>query len=169
MQLSEKEWSRLPPHLKALFNVLPNPARDEVLAAFPDAPGMQASVRPDTGSGYKTDGIFGSFATNSNHDRRGYESSAARFFYCAKADSADRAGSKHPTVKPLNLMQWLVRLVTPPGGHVLDPFAGSGTTGEACQREKLHATLIEREPEYCNDTRNRLKRISGDDTPLFNQ
>lgn len=46
---------------------------------------------------------------------------------------ADRAGSKHPTVKPVALMRWLVRLVTPPGGTVLDPFAGSGTTGAAAR------------------------------------
>ena len=47
--------------------------------------------------------------------------------YQAKAGKADRAGSKHPTVKPIALMQYLVRHITPPGGIVLDPFAGSGT------------------------------------------
>lgn len=54
----------------------------------------------------------------------------------------------HPTVKPLELMRWLVRLVTPPGGRVLDPFAGAGTTGIACVLEGFEFVGIEREPEY---------------------
>jgi len=54
----------------------------------------------------------------------------------------------HPTVKPLDLMRWLVRLITPPDGVVLDPFAGTGTTGEACIIEGFRCTLIERQDEY---------------------
>jgi site-specific DNA-methyltransferase (adenine-specific) len=64
--------------------------------------------------------------------------SAAQFFYCAKASKADRAGSAHPTVKPLALMRYLCRLITPPGGIVLDPFAGSGTTLQAAVQEGFH-------------------------------
>lgn len=82
--------------------------------------------------------------------------SAARFFYSAKADADDRLGSKHPTVKPVDLMQYLVRLVTPKGGLVLDPFAGTGTTGEAAWREGMCAVLVEREPAYCDDIRRRM-------------
>lgn len=82
--------------------------------------------------------------------------SVARFFYTAKADKLDRIGSKHPTVKPVDLMQWLCRLVTPPGGIVLDPFAGSGSTGEAAWREGFRAVLIEREEEYQADIAARL-------------
>ena len=91
----------------------------------------------------------------------------SRFSYCAKADATDRFQSKHPTIKPLDLMQWLCRLVTPPGGLILDPFAGSGTTGEAAQHEGFRAILIEREAEYFADIQRRLGRISGADTPLF--
>jgi DNA modification methylase len=87
--------------------------------------------------------------------------SAARFFYTAKADGDDRLGSKHPTVKPLDLMQWLVRLVTPPGGTVLDCFAGTGTTGEAAFREGFKALLIEREAEYQEDIRRRMSLVLG--------
>jgi DNA modification methylase len=68
--------------------------------------------------------------------------------YNAKAGKADRAGSKHPTVKPIALMQYLVRHITPPGGTVLDPFAGSGTTAEAAQREGFDCILMEAEPDY---------------------
>jgi len=92
---------------------------------------------------------------------------ASRFFYSAKADRDDRADSKHPTVKPVELMRWLVRLITPPGGTVLDPFAGSGTTGEAAMLEGLNAILIEHDPTHANDIRHRIKRWSGEDLPLF--
>nr|WP_321459660.1 DNA methyltransferase [uncultured Cohaesibacter sp.] len=83
-------------------------------------------------------------------------SDALHFFYSAKADAADRMGSKHPTVKPLDLMRYLVRLVTPKGGTVLDMFAGTGTTGEAALLEGMRAILIEREPQYQIDIANRM-------------
>jgi len=70
----------------------------------------------------------------------------------------------HPTVKPVDLMQWLCRLVTPPGGLVLDPFLGSGSTGMAALREGFDFIGIEREPEYVAIAR---ARIVGD-APLFN-
>lgn len=91
----------------------------------------------------------------------------ARFFYSPKADAADRCGSKHPTVKPIDLMAYLCRLVTPPGGVVLDPFAGSGSTGMACLREGFDCILIEREAQYVEDIHRRLKHVEGADTPLF--
>ena len=83
------------------------------------------------------------------------EGGASRFFpvfrYEAKAPTSERPtvnGVAHPTVKPLDLMRWLVRLVTPPGGVVLDPFAGSGTTAEACILEHLRCITVEREADY---------------------
>lgn len=79
-----------------------------------------------------------------------------RLWYSSKADSDDRLGSAHPTIKPVDLMQYLVRLVTPRGGTVLDPFAGTGTTGEAAFREGCMAVLIEREPEYLADIERRM-------------
>ena len=87
----------------------------------------------------------------------GDEGSAARFFYCPKASKQDRAGSKHPTVKPINLMRWLIRMVTPPNGIILDPFGGSGTTGEAAMCEGISAILIEREAEYISDIKRRIE------------
>lgn len=86
-----------------------------------------------------------------------YAEGSHRYFYSAKADKQDRIGSKHPTVKPVDLMQWLCRLVTPPGGTVLDPFAGSGSTGEAAWREGFKCVLIEREEEYQADIAERLR------------
>lgn len=127
----------------------------EVVAAFPSNAGAAAPVRGTEASAV-TAGIYGDRAriAGAFHGDGG---SAARFFYSAKADAHDRVASKHPTVKPVDLMQWLCRLVTPPGGVVLDPFAGSGTTGEAAWREGFRAILIEREPAYCDDIRRRLR------------
>lgn len=93
----------------------------------------------------------------------GYEDTggASRFFYTAKAGTDERPrvdGVAHPTVKPVDLMRWLVRLVTPPGGTVLEPFAGSGTTAEACVIEGLHCIAIEREADYLPLIVQRLSR-----------
>lgn len=132
---------------------------EEVISAFPETDG---SVQR-TG---KRTGVLGEFSgqdqVTMGHDDDG--GSAARFFYSSKADADDRIGSKHPTVKPIDLMRYLVRLVTPPGGTVLDPFAGTGTTGEAAYREGMRAILIEREPEYQADIAERMRLIlSGPD------
>ena len=87
----------------------------------------------------------------------GDSGSAARFFYCAKASRKERGkGNKHPTVKPLALMEWLVKLVTPPGGLVLDPFMGSGTTGVAAVGLGFRFCGIEIEAESCATARERI-------------
>jgi len=74
------------------------------------------------------------------------------FKYHPKASTRERPTAEgvtvHPTVKPLGLMRWLVRLVCPPGGLVLDPFAGTGTTAEAAVLEGMRCVLIERDPDY---------------------
>ena len=134
---------------------------DEVVAAFPDVGAAKASNR-----GLQHSGRHGGLADIGGNVKDGTDTvrghndnggSAARFFYSSKANKQDRIGSKHPTVKPVDLMQWLCRLVTPPGGTVLDPFAGSGSTGEAAWREGFQCVLIEREPEYQADIAERLR------------
>lgn len=77
--------------------------------------------------------------------------SASRFFYCAKANKADRRGSEHPTVKPQALMEWLIRLCVRKGGRILDPFAGSGATGWAAHAQGVTADLVERDSDYQAD------------------
>jgi site-specific DNA-methyltransferase (adenine-specific) len=96
-----------------------------------------------------TDNAYGAFNGKEQEARSmGDTGSAARFFYTAKASAAERQGVTHPTVKPLDLMAYLCRLVTPPGGIVLDPFAGSGTTLKAAISEGFQAIGIERDPDY---------------------
>ena len=91
-----------------------------------------------------------------NFDGYGDAGGASRFFpafrWQAKAPASERPrlddGTAHPTVKPVELMRWLVRLVTPPGGLVLDPFGGSGTTAEACLIEGFRCILAEKDPAH---------------------
>lgn len=90
---------------------------------------------------------------------------ASRFFYCAKASKSERGeGNNHPTVKPLKLMRYLCRLITPPGGVILDPFIGSGSTGIAAKQEGFKFIGIESDSEYMEIAK---RRIAGD-APLFN-
>lgn len=132
---------------------------EEVVGAFPET--GASSGRP------RNNGDFKSVAKGRNlpHVTHGHDDaggSAARFFYSAKADAADRCGSKHPTVKPVDLMAYLVRLVTPPGGLTLDPFAGSGTTGVGAMREGMRCVLIEREDSYVDDIVRKLAWARGE-------
>ena len=83
----------------------------------------------------------------------------ARFFYAAKAGQDERLDSKHPTIKPVALMEWLVRLVTPPGGRVLDPFCGTGSTLVACDRLGFDAVGIEQDAQTVADAHEKLRRM----------
>jgi site-specific DNA-methyltransferase (adenine-specific) len=89
----------------------------------------------------------------------------------AERTSSGTVENNHPTVKPLALMRWLVRLVTPRGGVVLDPFAGSGTTGVAALEEGCRAILVEREAAYVAIANARLAQVGDDsyrDQPSMN-
>jgi site-specific DNA-methyltransferase (adenine-specific) len=73
----------------------------------------------------------------------------SRFFYCAKASKKEKgAGNGHATVKPLDLMRYLVRLVTPPGGLVLDQFMGTGSTGIAAVEQDFRFLGFDMKPEH---------------------
>lgn len=138
----------------------------EVVALFPESKstGGQASL-----GAFRNGDVYGKGKDVRVKRDPGFgdSGSAARFFhqfppdadpiiYQSKAGKEDRAGSKHPTVKPVALMQYLIRHITPPGGTVLDPFAGSGTTGEAAKREGFDCILMEAEDEYVEFLRHRF-------------
>jgi site-specific DNA-methyltransferase (adenine-specific) len=157
----------------------------EVLAGFPDSAGQQGDVSGHEPSS-KINHVFTKFNGRSAFPRRNEPSatrrytengrtdfaalpgarreatSAARFFYAAKADKADRWGSRHPTVKPIDLIRWLVTLTVPPGGTFLDPFAGSGTAAVAALASGRDAILIEREAAYIADIRERIAHYAGE-------
>jgi site-specific DNA-methyltransferase (adenine-specific) len=89
----------------------------------------------------------------------------SRFFYCAKASKKDRGeGNNHPTVKPIALLEYLIRLVTPPNGLILDPFCGSGSTGVAAVGLGFNFLGIEKESTYAEIAR---KRIEATERPLL--
>jgi len=100
--------------------------------------------------------VKGRWPANVIHD--GLEEEWAKYFYCPKASKKEKGDTKHPTVKPLELMRYLVKLITPKDGIVLDPFAGTGTTGEACTLEGRNYYLIEKTKEYIPDIENRINK-----------
>ena len=110
--------------------------------------------------------IYSNYTDGKSAPDLGYGGSggASRFFYVAKAPKSERPnvdGVQHPTVKPLAIMRWLIRLVTPPGGTVLDPFAGSGTTIEAALIEGFDPVGIEMETDYLPLIQHRIDRQAG--------
>ena len=136
---------------------------DEVLALFPESVSRtSAAVNRSNGvlkhggeNARPSHGTTERVTSNEGFDDAG---SAARFFYTAKADSSERRQSKHPTVKPLDLIRYLVRMVTPEGGVVLDPFLGSGTLCEAARAEHCLSIGIELDAAYCADAIERLRQ-----------
>ena len=128
---------------------------DEVVGLFPANAGASAPVKGTEASMAsvgavtgKRDRVPGAFHADTG--------SAARFFYTPKASTAERQGVTHPTVKPLDLMAYLCRLITPPNGTILDPFMGSGTTIKAAMSEGFKAIGIERDPDYFAMAQQRL-------------
>ena len=104
----------------------------------------------------------GRFPANIMHD--GLDESWAKYFYCPKTSKSERHNSAikntHPTVKPVELMKYLCRLVTPKGGTVLDPFMGSGSTGMAAKDEGFDFIGIEKEKEYYEIAEARIKKTA---------
>ena len=129
---------------------------EEVVDFFP-----QSSGKGGDSSGQTALGQGSGWNKHNNRitaiERRNDAGSAARFFYCAKASKSDRGeGNNHPTVKPTALMRYLCNLITPPGGVVLDPFMGSGSTGKAANADGFCFIGIEAERDYCKIAVKRL-------------
>lgn len=141
-----------------------NVALDESQAAALDEQSGTTKSRSGKRNAPKDAGTFGAYAGD-ERDRLGHSDTgdASRFFYVAKAPKSERPvvdGTAHPTVKPLALMRWLCRLVTPPGGVVVDPFAGSGTTLEAAYLEGFESIGVEMTPEYWPLIAARIERVT---------
>ena len=141
---------------------------DEVVGLFP-------SARSSCGGGvdrnaHDTCVYSGGWGLHDSSAGQYYDTgSAARFFYTAKCSKSDREGSDHPTMKPTDLMRYLCRLVTPPGGIVLDPFMGSGSTGKAAMLEGFGFIGIEREAQYHAIAERRIRQAgaAGHQPDLF--
>jgi hypothetical protein len=130
---------------------------DEVVGLFPQTAAGSHAQKPT----HSSNAAFGG-GRYDNSSCYGDIGSAARFFYTSKASRDDRSdGNTHPTVKPTDLMRYLCRLVTPPGGVVLDPFMGSGSTGKAAMLEGFDFIGIEREPQYHAIAEQRIRRAAA--------
>lgn len=134
----------------------PNVALDEEAAAAVDRQSGERGSHARPGAAIAGQGRRGPcYGQDSGRigQHHGDTGGASRFFYCPKASTAERnAGlgdeqNPHPTVKPIALMRWLVRLITPPGGLVLDPFCGSGSTGVAAVLEGFRFLGLEQDAE----------------------
>jgi site-specific DNA-methyltransferase (adenine-specific) len=136
---------------------------DEAVELFPQTGPSSDRPRQNTAAAHNSTASMGKAShdwTSGGHNDNG--GSAARFFYTAKAAKSDRDdGNTHPTVKPTDLMRYLCRLVTPPGGIVLDPFMGSGSTGKAAMLEGFEFIGIEREPSYHAIAEQRIGRAAA--------
>ncbi len=185
MKIDATTFAKLPEHLKVLFSKAPNPGRDEVLAGFPQT-GPSKSGGKAGAIGYHAGGSgadrgghddnggsaarFFYCAKASKKDRDegmdnapqktagvGDERPSGSFNErLGKTPTAPRA-NHHPTVKPTDLMAYLCRLVTPPGGVVLDPFMGSGSTGCAAVLEGFQFVGMERDADYIELARARIE------------
>lgn len=187
--VGEKLYNKMPEELKALFTKLPNLGSPEVLAGFPNSKSSQhdGDGEPlDTrGQGWGFKRMAGGFSDSG---------SASRFFYCAKSSKSERdygledrtkeitsdgreksidnpflrgetaRHNSHPTVKPLSLMTYLIKLITPPKGIVLDIFAGSGSTLVAAKTLGHPFIGIEKEADYLKIAEARVKAVPK---PLF--
>lgn len=172
---------------------------DEVLEEFSKAGESSSAIRSTNGVGEPLDPSEDNWRFK--RVAGGYidEGSAARFFYCAKADREDRnegcdefdkkalnwssgtqspgtfqaegtdrsSRNNHPTVKPTDLMRYLCKMITPPGGTVLDPFMGSGSTGKAALYEGFHFIGIEKDANYCEIAKARMEYVLATDVPLL--
>ena len=135
---------------------------EEVSSFFPEAPGSMAPVTKRNGPKFKnTYGKFHGIEEKGNNVR-GDTGSASRFFYCAKPSPSERgSGNTWPTVKPIMLMRYLCRLVTPPGGLILDPWMGSGTTLIAATMDDFSSIGVEQDPEAIEIATNRIRDFLG--------
>ena len=164
---------------------MPNESKDEVVKLFPsEAGGGNSTYNFEKTNQQNTTNIITNIKSGHHFGDSG---SAARFFYTAKASQTERnwgldgfddsvvtdgrtkpidnafnrgetkRKNIHPTVKPIDLMRYLVRLVTPKGGVCLDPFMGSGTTAVACKSEKVNYIGCELEEEYVKIAEARIK------------
>jgi DNA modification methylase len=139
---------------------------EEVVNLFPYTKSGSGNFTKETATGYQGN-AYGQHHREAGSVNISYgdSGSAARFFYCAKISPEDRNEglealglvNDHPTVKPTELMRYLVKMVTPIGGRCLDPFAGSGSTGKGCMYELINFTGIDEEPKWLPIQEGRMR------------
>lgn len=153
-KITEKQFNEMPDELQALYNKLPNYSRDEVVSLFPNDNARffytakcskeERNMNCDDleevrhSDRQKDDGVGGDNPRNrTNQPKKNF----------------------HPTVKPIDLMEYLVKLVSRENALILDTFTGSGSTLIACKGLKRRYIGIEREADYCEIARKRISKV----------
>lgn len=186
--VEEKLYNKMPDEIKSCFKMLPNPGSDEVVDLFPSPHGagfkrggglskegnsMFCGNHEGNGARFGDSGSAARFfycakASKSERNRGCEDIPEKRVNYMAKANgtgepSMDTFSSmnrnNHPTVKPIALMEYLIKLVSREGHTILDPFLGSGTTGIACKKLNRHFIGIEKELEYIKIAEARMNSV----------
>jgi len=161
-KITETDYKEMSPELQALYEKLPNPGSDEVVGLFPNTKSGAKKANQDN---YNHDGKdFVATLGASVNEYKASEGSTSRFFYCAKSSRSERNkgteeldhGNNHATVKPIALMEYLVKLVTKENAVVLDPFTGSGSTLVACKNTNRNYIGMELDTEYIKIAEARL-------------
>jgi site-specific DNA-methyltransferase (adenine-specific) len=185
-RITEKQFNEMPSELQELYEKLPNPSRDEVVGLFPQTKSGKA-IRHNSGGntfggdnekppmedlGYDDSGSASRFfycAKASKKERNmgceGLGKKTKAGSYQFRVDGSldgkptEPKSNFHPTVKPIALMEYLVKLVSREGQVVLDPFMGSGTTGMACKRLDREFIGIEMMPDYMEIAKARIDGV----------
>ena len=131
---------------------------EEVRECFPET---KSTPRTATTGGTGGVGVSTNFQRGSETSNHNDSGNASRFFYCAKASKRERMGSTHPTMKPIALMEYLVRLVSRKDALILDPFTGSGSTLVACKRLDRNFIGFEMDGDYCKISDARVEHWKG--------
>jgi DNA modification methylase len=160
IKIDERLYSKMPENIKKYFIELKNESRDEVVALFPSDGEDSASRFFYTAKASQSERNWGLDGFEDIHPsqvtgRKVGSAGAKNGGYAGMTETPRK--NIHPTVKPIDLMRYLVRLVTPKGGVCLDPFLGSGTTAVACKSEKFDYIGIELEQEYADIAEARIK------------
>lgn len=146
----------VPPNGRFPANII-HDGSDDVLKCFPDSKGQCGDLIGHDKNIQSPNGIYGTLPPRHDHIKRGDNGSASRFFYCAKTSKSERGnGNNHPTVKPIKLIEYLIKLISREGAIILDPFGGSGTTALACINLNRKYILMEKDEHYYEIANKRI-------------
>ncbi len=187
--IEETLYKQMPEDIQSCFSRLPNDGSEEVEELFPytktgntnaipytntkgknvygKQTGTKKVMKGDSGSASRFFYCAKASKKDRNEGCEGLEGKTGSVSSMTSRGERERGESRndtvtknnHPTVKPTKLMQYLVRLVTPPNGICLDPFMGSGSTGKACKKEHFDFIGIELDPEYLEIAKARIENL----------
>ena len=155
MKIEQHEYQAMPEHLQALFTPLPNRGSDEVMGCLGESARFFYCAKASKAD--RNEGLFEGLQRTRNKRKRWQQDKSGTFLVRAKESKL--AYNSHPTVKPTDLMRYLCRLITPPGGVILDPFMGSGSSGKASRLEGFKFIGIDSDQESFYTATKRIEAV----------